>query len=433
VRFKVDLGIALIACMIATAALFAMPPVEFLKTAWHTNFDLPLWQTAPIEGTEIAEPVNGPDLTMSGWYFFNKDSWQVLLLVTFILVLSKFMKESGALDDLTESVRNIFVDNRFVIGALPALIGLLPMPGGALISAPMIEPAADEAGLSADDKTYLNYWFRHVWEYSYPLYPGLILLAVIVGIDISRLVTFMFPLSMAALLGGALFGLLQIPKHFRKRPCWVDVRINLFRLLRGFWPVITIFIALLVIKPLVDKIGAFHGFVLEFIYVLVIVVPLFGLLHLGFRKSLESLKTSINWQIVGTIYAVLVFKDIINNSGAATELSDVLTAWGVPPLLLFMLLPLIIGYLNGITHAYVSVAILLLMPFLGGSNGEPDLAKVQLAYAFGFIGVLYSPVHLCLALSIKYFNSDMNAVYRKMTLPVLLLALVSLVIYFAWG
>jgi len=421
VRYKIDLGLALAACMIATAVFFAMPPLTFLQTIWHTTFDLPRFG---MDGD--------PDLTASGWWLFNKDTWQVLLLVLFILVLSKFMKVSGALDDLTESVQNVFVDNRFTIGALPALIGLLPMPGGALVSAPMIEGPADEAGLSAEDRTYLNYWFRHVWEYSYPLYPGLILLAIIVETDITKIITFMFPLSLAAILAGSIFGLMRIPKHFRKNPSWSDVWINSLRFFKGFWPVLVIFFALLVLKPLLLKIDALNGFTLDFIHVLVIVVPLFGLIRLGFKKCCDTLKTAINWKILGTIYAVLLFKDIINGSGAVTELSAVLTNWGVPPILLLMLLPAIIGYLNGITHAYVSVAFLLLLPFIMGPDGEPNMAKVQFAYTFGFIGVLFSPVHLCLVMSVEYFKADITGVYKLMLLPATLLGLLSLIMYFAW-
>ncbi|HDS30691.1 MAG TPA: DUF401 family protein, partial [Firmicutes bacterium] len=99
------------------------------------------------------------------------DHLTLLAMVVFILILSKCMKEAGALEELVGSMREVLRDNRFTIGFLPALIGLLPMPGGALFSAPMIEKLSDEAKLSPETRTYLNYWFRHVWEYSYPLYP----------------------------------------------------------------------------------------------------------------------------------------------------------------------------------------------------------------------------------------------------------------------
>ena len=185
----------------------------------------------------------------------------------------------------------------------------------------------------------------------------------------------------------------------------------------GFWPVLLIIIALV-------------GFKMPFILVLLVVVPLFGYTRLGARKFHKTAIESLDFKIIGTIYAVLVFKDIINASGAVDELSVVFENWGVPPIVLFMVLPLLIGYLNGITHAYVSVAFPLLLPFFNATDGSIDLAKVQLAYTFGFIGVIFSPVHLCLVLSTKYFNADINGVFKKLVMPSVVLAIVSLLVFY---
>jgi len=351
----------------------------------------------------------------------------VLALVVFILVLSRSMKEAGALEDLVDSVRNVFLDNRFTIAALPAMIGLMPVPGGALISAPMIEDLSDEAKLSPEDRTYLNYWYRHVWEYSYPLYPGLILASAIVEVELSTLTVYQFPLSLAAILGGAIFGLLGIEKHFRKRLNGHNLTEQIAKFFRGFWPVLLILFSLLA-APVVSK---YINYEIQFLHVLVIVVPLFGISRLGLKKFLRVAYESLNIRLIGTIYAVLVFKDIIKVSGAVEELSTVFTEWSVPPILLFMVLPALIGYLNGITHAYVSVAFPLLLPFFGDPANLPEyLSRVQLAYSFGFIGVIFSPVHLCLVLSTKYFNADINGVFKRLIMPSVVLATVSLAIYF---
>ena len=31
-------------------------------------------------------------------------------------------------------------------------------------------------------RTFLNYWFRHVWEMVFPLYPSLVLAAGLMGV-----------------------------------------------------------------------------------------------------------------------------------------------------------------------------------------------------------------------------------------------------------
>ncbi len=44
-----------------------------------------------------------------------------------------------------------------------AAIGPLPMPGGAYISAVVVDPLYDKMGLKSHQKTFLNYWMRHIW------------------------------------------------------------------------------------------------------------------------------------------------------------------------------------------------------------------------------------------------------------------------------
>jgi len=68
-----------------------------------------------------------------------------------------------------------------------------------------------------------------------------------------------------------------------------------------------------------------------------------------------------------------------------------------------------------------------LLPFFGNPI---DLSKVQLAYTAGFIGVILSPVHLCLILSAAYYKADLNRVFRLLYIPAAFVALVSLVIYY---
>ncbi len=67
------------------------------------------------------------------------------------------------------------------------------MPGGAIFSAPMIQEAASGLDVSGRDKVVINYWFRHVWELTWPLYPGMILAASLCGMSIFEYIGYTFP------------------------------------------------------------------------------------------------------------------------------------------------------------------------------------------------------------------------------------------------
>jgi hypothetical protein len=161
-----------------------------------------------------------------------------------------------------------------------------------------------------------------------------------------------------------------------------------------------------------------------------VTILILGLTRLGFRKFLVITRESINYQLILTIYSVLIFKDIINASGAVDDLAKVFNEWGVPHVVLFIILPMLIGYLTGITHSYVSVAFPLILPFLYDSSGNIDYSSVQLAYTWGLIGILFSPVHLCIMLSAKYYGADITKVFKMMILPSLVLAAVSFALYY---
>jgi len=50
------------------------------------------------------------------------------------------------------------------------------------------------------------------------------------------------------------------------------------------------------------------------------------------------------------------------------------------------------------------------------------MAGFSIAYASGFLGILFSPVHLCVLLSAEKFGTHIGAIYRWMILPGLAVA-----------
>jgi len=61
-----------------------------------------------------------------------------LVIATFgIMLLSQLYKETKVIDDLSESISRIVRNSKLVVSTLPAIIGLLPVAGGALMSAPL--------------------------------------------------------------------------------------------------------------------------------------------------------------------------------------------------------------------------------------------------------------------------------------------------------
>ena len=63
---------------------------------------------------------------------------ELALLMTMIYILARLMQETQAINKIIESLRPIF-SRGGILGIIPAVYGLMPVPGGALFSAPMVD------------------------------------------------------------------------------------------------------------------------------------------------------------------------------------------------------------------------------------------------------------------------------------------------------
>jgi integral membrane protein (TIGR00529 family) len=148
------------------------------------------------------------------------DKGTLLLLGAFIAILffSSLLKETGRMAEILEGFRIIFKDIRVVIALIPAMIGLMPIVGGALVSAPMVVEGSDELKLSPERRTFINYWFRHVWQYTLPTYPSLILAATLVKVPVRYLGWINLPLTLVAIVSGIFFGFWGVSKSTGVKP-----------------------------------------------------------------------------------------------------------------------------------------------------------------------------------------------------------------------
>ena len=129
----------------------------------------------------------------------------LVLIVGLILVLSRIMDRAGQMQRLVDRFTQLTRDPRTVGSVMTAMIGLLPMPGGALFSAPLVESSLAGQNVSGEQKTLVNYWFRHVWEYWWPLYPGVVLAVALLKVETWHYMMFMAPLTLISVIAGIVF------------------------------------------------------------------------------------------------------------------------------------------------------------------------------------------------------------------------------------
>ncbi|MFH0860032.1 MAG: DUF401 family protein [Candidatus Altiarchaeota archaeon] len=374
VNRKVNVALVLFACAALTGLLFKASAYDLLAALLDT---LKSWRTLNLIG-----------------------------IVVLMTLLGNLLKHLENLRRIITALENLLDDARIIVAAIPAFIGLMPMPGGAMMSAPFIREAGRSLKLSPEQNTLINYWFRHVWEYAFPLYPALILMSVILDVPIRKISIMMVPFTLLAILVGTVFYLLPVRRNSSGRR---DTTSSIRELFWDVSPVASVIVLTLVldIELLVSLIVTLA------VYIIAARAPFDTV-----RKSFTESKPA---QLFILIFSVMYFQTVIDLTGSVEALPETFKALGIPLLLIVFAVPYIAGLMTGYTVGAVGITFPLISFALTGSG--VNYGFIMFAYLGGFLGVLSSPVHLCLVLSKDYFEADLGAVYRKLLPAVVLMAL----------
>ncbi len=357
-------------------------------------------------------------------------------IVGLILAMSRLMEGSGHMKRLVESFALLSSDARVVGSVMPALIGLLPMPGGALFSAPMVESSFNDRVVSGEQKTVLNYWFRHIWEYWWPLYPGVVLAMALLGVDTWHFITFMAPLTFISLMAGFIFILKPLGKmesYGKGHITWSQIN----RFLLEIMPILIVILFILLLGGLTRflqifdihfKISGGTG-VLPGLVAAILWVCLFN--RIPFRQVRSAVLNREMLPILVLIVSIMIFKGIMTESQAVSQIRDELMAYNIPVLLVIMIMPFISGVVTGVAIGFVGTSFPLIIPLFHNSQSFDYMGLAALAYVFGYMGMMLSPVHLCLLVSKDYYKASLMRSYRYLVPPVMTVMLLVVILFFA--
>lgn len=307
---------------------------------------------------------------------------------------------------------------------MPAVIGLVPMPAGALFSAPFVEQTAG-AERNSDWKSAINYWFRHVWEYWWPLYPGVIIaMTTFAMVPTWQYLAVQMPFTLVAAGGGFLFLVRPHVKGLADdtagsgAPAPADRRI-----LRIMLPLVTVLAALFVLPPLLGML--IHGddvHTRQVRQLLAVVLGLVGGLiavvadewRQDRKKIFSTMLKKQSMDVQVSLLGVLIFKSMLDQSDLLPVASHELVASGIPLGFAVAGLPFLAGIVTGIAMGFTGASFPLVVGLMSApDSGLTPLATLVLAYGFGYMGMMLSPVHLCLLVTRDYFSSSMASICRQ--------------------
>lgn len=339
----------------------------------------------------------------------DRTTFDLVLIVALIPILAHCMKEAGMLDNLIESVRGV-LSSRAVLIFLPAVMGALPMSGGALLSAPLIDDEAKRLNLNGEERSFVNVWFRHWSFFIYPLSPPLILAASLTGVGLYSLILIQFPVVLFYLLLGYLISVRKVEDEAgsEKRR---DVK-TLLSIPMNMSPIILV--------VLLNILGVDMAFALAIGVVFVLVIDKVK----PWRAAL-LLRRGFDWRLPFAIIGVMCFRYMMEASGAVSNLLPYIEATLLPTTFLLLAIAWIVGLATAMPTAGVAIVIPIAMMMAG----NPSLVLTSAVYLTMIFSYLISPMHLCLILTVEYYKARLQAVYKRL-IPAVVAAYLALL---AWA
>ncbi|MFP4028118.1 MAG: DUF401 family protein [Candidatus Brocadiia bacterium] len=374
---------------------------------------------------------------------FSVDNLLLIVIIFEVIWLSSQMSRTGLMEDLVDSVRSR-VSREGAMAALPAVIGFLPMPGGALFSAPLVDSCDEGEDVSRSLKARANHWFRHVWEYWWPLYPGVLLAMSIIEFDVWQMMIMGVPLTLAAIGAGYFFILRPISHH--EETARAPERGGERPSLTGpLMPIIVVVLTYVMVRagytgirswsaglpPLNRYVPMMAGLVLAMI-LLQVAKPL------GARdwKEIVFSRRTLNMVVIVLavrIYGAFIEADLPDGTPLVAKMRAEMDQWGIPLLAMTMLLPMISGLATGVSIGFVGASFPIVLKLWPDAASNQLLAVVALAYGFGYMGMLLSPVHVCLIVTCEHFKVEVSRAIRGMLRPAILVLLCSVGLYLFWN
>jgi len=362
----------------------------------------------------------------------------LLVVVVLMLALSEAMRRAGQLDEIVSLAGGFLRRPAVAMAALPALIGLMPMPGGAQLSAPMVDAASGGARVSPERLSAINYWFRHIWEHFWPLYPGVIVAMSLTGSDVGAFVLHQFPLGIFMAASGLLIFRGSHPDLHRtaSRAAAGQGR-RLLRATSTIWIILLVWAAVRGAMAYLGDLparggawGAVGRYAPLAVALAVSLTWTVRMNRLGRAQLLAIARHRPIYKLAGIVVCVMVFWYTIHQAGSAGRIADELAALHVPGEVVVALLPLIAGLVTGLAVGFVGTSFPIALAVIAARGDAGSIRPyVALAYAFGHIGQMLSPLHVCQVVSNEYFGARPRGVYRRL-IPSIAITAACAVAYF---
>lgn len=339
-----------------------------------------------------------------------------VLVVIEIGMLSVLMNHYKLLKRMEDAMRRLFSNARLIIMLLPAMIGALQAPGGAVLSAAFTNHLGAEMGLTPAQRANVNVVSRHALMLFAPFATNMVVVkSMAPNVDTLKLGLLNIGFVVAMQAAGYFF-LLRKSKPLELPSVDAGERLKaLGEFFLTFSPILLVILLNTMLK-IPFPVALVGSILLVFL--------------IGDRKDFGHwLVHSFNVSTALLIVGVYFFQNIVGSMDQLLELFRHLV--NGQSTAVFLVTVAVVGTIFGAATGLMYLPMGVLIPVVASAPyaGEMELL-IHLSYTFlfCFIGYFFSPLHLCQLLSDKETGCTVGERYRTYlplfpTLPAIAVAL----------
>ena len=362
--------------------------------------------------------------------FTQPEDYLLPPVIALLLFFSEALTKTGRIERTMQALKDVFKSKKILYIGLPALIGLLPMPGGAIFSAPLVASVDREEESPAAEKAAINYWFRHIWEYWWPIYPGVFLAVKYSGLPLAVFFLIQIPYTLAALLGGYLFILRKVKEVIPEKDD-PAAKFSAQGLLAALLPIMILIITavfgsfLLPAKQMSNTVASLISMLVGLIMA---IIATFAGHWQGWKPAWGIFQRPNTWLMILLVVSLQVFSAVLKcpldaaGTTIVTAMRNEFVSAGIPILIVIMMVPFISGMVTGVAFGFVGTSFPIVFALVGQQLPlGTAAATTALAYGCGYMGMMISPMHICFVVSCSYFQIPLARAYPYLAKPTLLM------------
>lgn len=346
--------------------------------------------------------------------FAKQGNYDLVGALYLVVCLEIELRKSGALAGMVQALYRMFASPKFTLAIMPAFLGLLPSIGGARFSAPIVEEASKGVEITAEQKAGINFWFRHIFEFSSPLVPGMILACGIASIKIGDLIIHLGWLTIVAFIVGWIFLIrpLKVKSLKKVEEDANEIHKHNVDFILSLTPVIA---------NVILMVGFGFNAAISMLTVVVAMIPI--LMVMNRAVSIKDIFIgALDWKLFANVLSILLFIQILDTTGLLAQIVSAFENSSLPIPVIIAVISFLVGMLTGLSQGHVAIV----MPIVAALS-MGDLTLAGIAMVFGVAGQMITPTHVCLTITVDYFKSD----FFKTLAPVIWTQLILLVIFAA--